>query len=73
VPDEHGKSGDAVGAVRSVHFQGRHIRQRLLALSDTGRAQTYEFSGAPSLPISDFMATLRIAEAVDGDRGFVEW
>jgi hypothetical protein len=70
---EDGKSGDAVGAVRSVHFQGRHVRQRLLALSDTERAQSYEFCGAPSLPISDFKATLRIAEVVDGDRSFVEW
>lgn len=34
---EDGKSGDAVGAVRHVLYQGRHIRQRLVALSDAER------------------------------------
>lgn len=70
---EDGKSGDAVGAIRSVLHQGRHIRQRLLALSDTDRSQTYEFCGAASLPVSGFRATLRISEVVDGNRAFVEW
>ncbi len=70
---EDGRSGDAVGAVRSVLYQERHIRQRLLALSDVERAQTYEFCGAASLPVTDFQATLRISPIVDGDRAFVEW
>lgn len=70
---EDGRSGDAVGAVRSVQYQERHIRQRLLALSDVERAQTYEFCGAASLPVTDFQATLRITPVVDGDRAFVEW
>jgi hypothetical protein len=70
---EDGKSGDAVGAVRSVLYRGRHIRQRLLALSDAERTQTYEFCGAPSLPVEGFQATLRITPVVDGDRSFVEW
>jgi hypothetical protein len=62
-----------VGAVRSVLYRGRHIRQRLLALSDAERAQTYEFCGEPSLPVEDFQATLRITPVVDGNRSFVEW
>ena len=70
---EDGKSGDAVGAVRSVHYKGRHIRQRLLALSDVERSQTYEFCGPPSLPITSFKATLRVSRIVDGERAFVEW
>jgi Polyketide cyclase / dehydrase and lipid transport len=70
---EDGKSGDTVGAVRSVLYQGRHIRQRLLAQSDVERSQTYEFCGAPTLPVVDFQATLRITPIVDGDRAFVEW
>ena len=59
---EDGKSGDAVGAVRSVQYKGRHIRQRLLALSDVERSQTYEFCGPPSLPMTGFKATLRVFE-----------
>jgi hypothetical protein len=70
---EDGKSGDAVGAIRNVLYQERQIRQRLLALSDVERSQTYEFCGAPSLPVTDFRATLRITAVVDGDRAFVEW
>jgi hypothetical protein len=40
---EDGKTGDTVGAIRSVHYLDRHIRQRLLAQSDVERSQTYEF------------------------------
>jgi Polyketide cyclase / dehydrase and lipid transport len=70
---EDGKSGDTVGAVRNVLYQQRRIRQRLLAQSDVERSQTYEFAGAPTLPVSGYQATLRITPVVDGDRAFVEW
>jgi hypothetical protein len=70
---EEGKSGDTVGAVRSVHYQGRHIRQRLLALSDVDRFQTYEFAGMSTLPVTGFKATLGVLEIVDGDGAFVQW
>ena len=70
---EDGKSGDSVGAIRSVHYQGRQIRQRLLAQSDAERSQTYGFCGLPTLPVTDFQATLRVTPIVDGDRAFVEW
>jgi hypothetical protein len=40
---EDGRTGNSVGAVRCVLYQGRQIRQRLLAQSDVGRSQTYEF------------------------------
>ena len=70
---EEGKSGDTVGAVRNVQYQGRQIRQRLLALSDVERSQTYEFAGAPTLPVTGFKATLEVHEIVDGDGAFVQW
>src|SRR5215472_5277536 len=70
---EDGKTGDTVGAVRSVHYDGRHIRQRLLAQSDVERSQTYEFCDAPTLPVTGFQATLRITPVIDGNRAFVEW
>ena len=70
---EHGKSGDAVGCVRSVLYGGRLIRQRLLALSDTERAQTYAFAEEGALPVQDYQATLRITPIVDGGCAFVEW
>ena len=73
---EDDKSGDAVGAVRNVLYQGNRIRQRLLALSDVERTQTYAFADAipPYLGGLDaFEATIRVTPIVDGDRAFVEW
>jgi hypothetical protein len=70
---EDGKSGDTVGAVRNVLYRERRIRQRLLAQSDVERFQTYEFAGPPTLPVTDFSATLRVTPVVDGDRAFIEW
>jgi hypothetical protein len=70
---EDGKPGEAVGCVRDVLYQGRRIRQRLLALSDVERTQVYEFCSAPSLPVADFQAGLRVTPVVDGGCAFVEW
>ena len=70
---EDGKAGDAVGAVRNVIYKGARRRQRLLALSDVERSQTYAFEGETPLPVTDFEATIRVTPVVDGDRAFVEW
>ncbi len=70
---EDGKSGDTIGAVRNVLYQGRQIRQRLLAQSDVERSQTYEFCGEPTLPMTDFQGALRVTPVIDGNRAFVEW
>ena len=70
---EDGKSGDTVGCVRSVHFNGRHVRQELLAHSDIERAMSYRFAGVSPLPVQNFEATIRITPVVDGNRSFVEW
>ncbi len=70
---EDGKSGDTVGAIRNVLYQGRRVRQRLVAQSDVERTQAYEFVGPVYRPITDFRATIKITPIVDGDRSFVEW
>ena len=70
---EDGKSGDAVGAVRNVAYDGGRRRQKLLALSDVERTQTYCFAGASPLPVQNFQATTRVTPVVDGGRAFVEW
>jgi hypothetical protein len=70
---EDGKSGDTIGAIRNVLYQGRCIRQRLLAQSDIERSQTYEFCGEPPLPMRGFQATLRVTPVIDGNGAFVEW
>jgi len=70
---EEGRAGDAVGAVRDVLYNGMRRRQRLLALSDVARTQTYAFAGEIPLPVSDFEATIRVTPVTDGDIAFVEW
>ena len=70
---EDGRSGDAVGCVRDVLYNGVRRRQRLLALSDAERSQTYAFDGATPLPVRTFEATIRITPVIDGDLAFVEW
>jgi polyketide cyclase/dehydrase/lipid transport protein len=69
---EDGKSGDAVGAIRSFVEYGTRIRQRLLAHSDLDRSYTYESCG-PLGAISYYRGTARVTPIVDGDRAFVEW
>jgi len=70
---EEGKTGDTVGAVRNVLYNGGRRRQKLLALSDVERAQTYAFEGAAPIPVWNFQATIRVTPIVDGDRAFIEW
>jgi len=70
---EGGKSGETVGAVRRVLYNGRTLRQRLLAQSDVERSQTYAFAEEGALPIENYRATIRVTPVVDGDRAFVEW
>jgi hypothetical protein len=70
---EGGKTGDTVGAIRNVLYNGNRRRQKLLALSDVERTQTYAFEGEIPLPVQNFQATLRVTPIIDGNRSFVEW
>jgi hypothetical protein len=69
---EEGKSGDAVGCIRSFEEYGTRIRQRLLAHSDLDRFYTYESCG-PLGAITHYQGTGRITPIIDGNRAFVEW
>src|SRR5215510_108503 len=57
-----------VDAVSNVLYQDKRIRQRLLAMSDVERSQTYEFADAGAIPLQNYRATLRLMPIVDGDR-----
>jgi hypothetical protein len=70
---ENGKSGDSIGAVRRVLYDGRTIRQRLLGQSDIERAQTYAFVEEGVVPVDNYRATIRVSPIVDGNQAFVEW
>ena len=71
---EDGKAGDQVGAVRSFTLtNGDHLREQLLAHSDSDRSYTYDFQKHPFDGVENYVATIRVTPVTDGDRSFVEW
>ena len=69
---EDGKSGDTVGAVKSVHFAAP-ISGCGCWPSRMSSSRRHEFCGAPALPVTDYRSTIRVTPIVDGERAFVEW
>jgi uncharacterized protein YndB with AHSA1/START domain len=70
---ENGEPPDRVGCVRDFHLQnGDRIRERLLGLSDYDMFCTYSILESP-MPLTDYIATLRLTPITDGDRTFAEW
>ncbi|MEZ5649837.1 MAG: SRPBCC family protein [Burkholderiaceae bacterium] len=70
---EHGKASDQIGCVRNFSLtDGSRLRERLLALSDYEFSQTYAILDS-HMPLSDYIATLRLHPVTDGDRTFAEW
>lgn len=70
---ENGEPADRVGCVRDFHLQnGDRIREKLLALSDYDCFCTYAILESP-MPLSDYVATLRLTPVTDGNRTFAEW
>jgi uncharacterized protein YndB with AHSA1/START domain len=70
---ENGEPADRVGCVRDFHLQnGDRLRERLLGLSDFDMFCTYSILESP-MPLTDYVATVRVTPITDGDRSFVEW
>jgi hypothetical protein len=64
---------DKVGCIRNFNLQnGDNIREQLLGLSDYDFFCTYSILESP-MPLSDYIATLRLTPVTDGDRCFAEW
>lgn len=64
---------DKVGCIRNFHLQnGDNIRERLLGLSDYDMFCTYAILESP-MPLTDYIATLRLTPVTDGGRCFIEW
>ena len=70
---ENGEPSDRVGCVRDFHLQnGDRLREKLLGLSDYDMFCTYSILESP-MPLTDYVATLRLTPVTDGDRTFAEW
>lgn len=70
---ENGEPPDRIGCVRDFHLQnGDHLREKLLGLSDYDFFCTYSILKSP-MPLTDYVATIRLTPVTDGDRTFAEW
>jgi hypothetical protein len=70
---ENGEPSDRVGCIRDFHLQnGDRIREKLLGLSDYDYFCTYSILESP-MPLTGYVATLRLTPVTDGDRTFAEW
>jgi hypothetical protein len=59
--------------VRDFRLQnGDRLREQLLALSDYDYFSTYSILESP-MPLTAYVATLRLTPITDGDRTFAEW
>ncbi|MEM8704610.1 MAG: SRPBCC family protein [Pseudomonadota bacterium] len=64
---------DKVGCIRNFNLQnGDNIREQLLGLSDYDLFYSYSMLEGP-MPLSDYIATLRLTPVTEGDRSFIEW
>ncbi|MEM7259960.1 MAG: SRPBCC family protein, partial [Pseudomonadota bacterium] len=49
-----------------------NLREQLLGLSDFDKFYTYSILESP-MPLTDYVATLRLTPVTDGERCFIEW
>ena len=70
---EEAVPSDKVGCIRNFNLQnGDNIREQLLGLSDYDMFCTYAILESP-MPLTDYVATLRLTPVTEGDRCFIEW
>ena len=70
---ENGEAPDQIGCVRNFHLRdGAHIREQLIALSDTDYVSTYCILDA-TVPLQRYVATVQLKPVTDGNRTFWHW
>ena len=70
---ENGLASDKVGCVRNFRLvDGGELREQLLTLSDYDYQCTYSILESP-MPLTNYIATLKLTPITDGNRTFAEW
>jgi hypothetical protein len=70
---ENGEPADKVGCIRNFSLRnGDRLREQLLGLSDYDMFCTYSILDSP-MPLTSYVATLRLTPITDQDRTFIEW
>ena len=70
---ENDKTGQEVGNIRIIQIGDKQLRQSLRAYSEVERSYSYDFVGLPSMPVRNFLATIRVTPVINDNRAFVEW
>jgi hypothetical protein len=70
---ENGEPADKVGCIRNFSLRnGDRLREQMLGLSDYDMFCTYSILDSP-MPLTNYVATLRLTPITDHDRTFIEW
>jgi Polyketide cyclase / dehydrase and lipid transport len=70
---ENSQAADKVGCIREIRLRdGARIREQLLTLSDFDYQCTYSILESP-MPMTNYIATLKLTPITDGNRSFAEW
>ena len=70
---ENSEPADKVGCIRNFSLRnGDRLREQLLGLSDFDMFCTYSILDSP-MPLTNYVATLRLTPITDQDRTFIEW
>ncbi|MBS7806035.1 SRPBCC family protein [Variovorax sp. PCZ-1] len=70
---EGGERSDQVGCIRNFKLQdGNHIREQLIALSDTDHVSTYCIVQS-TVPLQRYVATVTLKRITDGNRTMWHW
>jgi hypothetical protein len=70
---ENSEPADKVGCIRNFSLRnGDRLREQLLGLSDYDMFCTYSILDSP-MPLTNYVATLRLTPITDQDRTFIEW
>ena len=70
---ENNQASDKVGCIREIRLRdGGRIREQLLTLSDFDYQCTYSILESP-MPLTNYIATLKLTPITDGNRAFAEW
>ncbi|MBE1282116.1 MAG: SRPBCC family protein [Rhodobacteraceae bacterium] len=70
---QDGLHPDQVGCIRDFRLQnGDRITEQLVGLSDYDMTTTYTILESP-MPLTGYVATLRLTPITDGNRTFAEW
>ena len=70
---ENAQPPDKVGCVRAFRMRdGGQLREQLLSLSDYDYQCVYSILSSP-MPLTNYVATLKLTPVTDGIRTFAEW